>query len=82
LGDQKVSGRGQLAIVGRVTTGIGLACFLMLLAADAGRDRTVIAIYSAATTIVGLLFVLAGRTNAPASEAKPALATPEATARD
>ena len=82
LGDQKVSGRGQLAIVGRVTTGIGLACFLMLLAADAGRDRTVIAIYSAATTIVGLLFVLAGRTHDPAREAEPALAPPEATARD
>jgi Na+/proline symporter len=82
LGDQKVSGRGQLAIVGRVTTGIGLACFLMLLAADGGRDRTVIAIYAAATTIVGLLFVLAGRTSALTSEEKHALATPEATARD
>src|SRR5919206_303942 len=66
LSGRGVSGRGQLAIVGRVTTGIGLACFLMLLAADAGRNRTIITIYAAATTIVGLLFVLAGRT-APAS---------------
>jgi solute:Na+ symporter, SSS family len=83
LGDRGVSGRGQLAIVGRVTTGIGLACFLMLLAADAGRNRTIIAIYAAATTIVGLLFVLAGRTTpAPARESEPALATGEAAARD
>src|SRR5215213_6275675 len=82
LSGQGVSGRGQLAIVGRVTTGIGLACFLMLLAADAGRNRTIIAIYSAATTIVGLLFVLAGRTHASARESEPALASGEATARD
>ena len=82
LGARGVSGRGQLAIVGRVTTGIGLACFLMLLAADAGRNRTVIAIYAAVTTAVGLLFVLAGRTQDPAREPEPALASGEAAARD
>jgi solute:Na+ symporter, SSS family len=62
LGDVGVSGRGQLAIVGKVTTGIGLACFLMLLATATGRDRMIIVIYSVVTTVVGLLFVLAGRT--------------------
>ena len=82
LGDRGVSGRGQLAIVGRVTTGIGLACFLMLLTADAGRNRTVIAIYAAATTAVGLIFVLAGRTPDSARKAEPALASGETAARD
>src|SRR5919199_1514390 len=81
LSGQGVSGRGQLAIVGRVTTGIGLACFLMLLASATGRDRTIIAIYAAVTTIVGLLFVLAGRTPEAAREAEPALASGEAAAR-
>jgi solute:Na+ symporter, SSS family len=61
LGDVGVSGRGQLAIVGKVTTGIGLACFLMLVASTTARDRMIIAIYSVVTTVVGLLFVLAGR---------------------
>ncbi|MCA1557571.1 MAG: hypothetical protein LC731_03410, partial [Acidobacteria bacterium] len=61
LGDVGVSGRGQLAIVGKVTTGIGLACFLMLLANMSGRDRTIVAIYAVVTTIVGFLFVIAGR---------------------
>jgi SSS family transporter len=61
LSDTGVSGRGQLAIVGRVTTGIGLACFLLLLASAPGRDRTIIAIYAAATTAIGLVFVAAGR---------------------
>ena len=57
-----MSGRAQLAIVGRVTTGIGLACFLMLLASESGRPRTIIALYAAATTLAGLCFVLVGRT--------------------
>lgn len=56
-----MSGRAQLAIVGRVTTGIGLACFLMLLASEAGRARTVVALYAAATTLAGLAFVIVGR---------------------
>lgn len=66
-----MSGRAQLAIVGRVTTGIGLACFLMLLASEAGRPRTIIALYAAATTLAGLAFVLVGRTARAAPEPRP-----------
>jgi hypothetical protein len=65
LGAGGMSGRGQLAIVGRVTTGIGLACFLMLLAAAPGRDRTIIVIYAVVTTLTGLAFVAAGRVPQP-----------------
>jgi SSS family transporter len=61
LGNTAVSGRGQLALVGKVTTGMGLACFFMVLASSAGRDRLITAIYAVATTIVGLAFVAAGR---------------------
>ena len=61
LGATGVSARGQLALVGRVTTGIGIACFFMLLAAAPARDRTIIAIYAIATTSIGLAFVAAGR---------------------
>jgi hypothetical protein len=75
LGESGVSGRGQLAIVGKVTTGIGLACFLMLLATAPGHDRIVILIYSASTTIVGLIFVLAGRVPQAAAIQAPALAS-------
>lgn len=66
LGDSGVSGRGQLAIVGKVTTGIGLACFLMLLASAQGRDRVIITVYAIATSAVGLAFIAAGR--APKSQ--------------
>ena len=65
-----MSGRAQLAVVGRVTTGIGLACFLMLLASEAGRPRTIIALYAAATTLAGLAFVLVGRTGRAARVAE------------
>jgi Na+/proline symporter len=75
LGESGVSGRGQLAIVGKVTTGIGLACFLMLLATAPGHDRIVIAIYAASTTIVGLIFVLAGRVPQPTAVHAPAIAS-------
>jgi solute:Na+ symporter, SSS family len=61
LGTTAVSGRGQLALVGKVTTGMGLACFFMVLASSAGRDRIITSIYAVATTIVGLAFVAAGR---------------------
>ncbi|HEX6184901.1 MAG TPA: hypothetical protein VFZ44_13530, partial [Pyrinomonadaceae bacterium] len=57
-----MSGRAQLAVVGRVTTGIGLACFLMLLASEPGRARTIVALYAAATTLAGLGFIIVGRT--------------------
>ena len=81
LGDRGMSGRGQLAVVGRVTTGIGLACFLMLLAVEAGRDRTIIALYALATTLAGLAFVLVGRT-ARSAERKAALVADKAGAGD
>ncbi len=65
LGDSGVSGRGQLAIVGKVTTGIGLACFLMLPASAQGRDRVIITVYAIATSAVGLVFIAAGRAPKP-----------------
>jgi SSS family solute:Na+ symporter len=61
LGDVGVSGRGQLALVGKVTTGIGLACFFMLFASPPGRALAVTAAYAASTTLIGLGFVAAGR---------------------
>src|SRR2546423_2157006 len=61
LGTAGVSGRGQLALVGKVTTGMGLACFLLVLASSAGRDRLIIAIYAVVTTLVGLAFIFTGR---------------------
>jgi SSS family solute:Na+ symporter len=79
LGDTGVSGRGQLALVGRVTTGIGLACFLMLLASASGQDRVIIFVYALVTTITGLAFMAAGRAPKRASDAEAALG---ATAED
>jgi SSS family solute:Na+ symporter len=73
LGDTGVSGRGQLALVGRVTTGIGLACFLMLLVSASGQDRVIILSYALVTTLTGLAFVAAGRAPKRASENKAAL---------
>ncbi len=61
LGDVGFSGRGQLALVGKVTTGMGLACFLIVLASSSGRDRLITGIYAVVTTVVGLAFVAAGR---------------------
>ena len=62
LGTSGVSGRGQLALVGKVTTGMGLACFLLVVASSAGRDRLIVAIYAVVTTLVGLGFIVTGRT--------------------
>src|SRR5438552_1559334 len=50
LGATSFSGRGQLALVGKVTTGMGLACFLILLVSSPGRDRVSTAIYAVVTT--------------------------------
>jgi hypothetical protein len=61
LGTAGPSGRGQLALVGKVTTGMGLACFLLVVASSAGRDRLIVGIYAVVTTLVGLAFVAAGR---------------------
>ena len=74
LGEAGVSGRGQLAIVGKVTTGIGVACFLMLLATATARDRTIVAAYATVTTLAGVAFVAAGRRPRLAAAAEPALA--------
>jgi SSS family solute:Na+ symporter len=83
LGQTGVSGRGQLAIVGKVTTGMGLACFVMVLASEAGRNRMLIAIYATVTTLVGLAFVAAGRVpKTPTGAIDPALAAGELTAKD
>src|SRR5437660_10359524 len=54
LGETGVSGRGQLALVGRVTTGIGLACFLMLLVSASSQDRIIIFVYALVTTLTCL----------------------------
>jgi len=62
LGATGFSGRGQLALVGKVTTGMGLASFLIVLVSTSGRDRMITGIYSVVTTLVGLAFVAAGRT--------------------
>ena len=56
-----MSGRGQLALVGKVTTGMGVACFLLIAASAAGRDRLIVGIYAVVTTLVGLAFIGAGR---------------------
>lgn len=74
LGDTGVSGRGQLALVGRVTTGIGLACFLMLLVSASGQNRIIVFFYALVTTLTGLAFVAAGRVPKRASEKEAALA--------
>jgi len=74
LGEVGMSGRGQLAIVGKVTTGIGLACFLMLFVNSSGREFAITLIYSAATTLVGLGFVAAGRVPGSARPAEVAVA--------
>src|SRR5215211_1483142 len=79
LGEAGVSGRGQLALVGKVTTGMGLACFVMVLASEAGRNRMLTAIYATVTTLVGLAFVAAGRVP---KATEPALAAGELTAKD
>jgi hypothetical protein len=61
LGAAGVSGRGQLALVGKVTTGMGVACFLLVAASAAGRDRLIVGIYAVVTTLIGLAFIGAGR---------------------
>jgi Na+/proline symporter len=61
LGASGVSGRGQLALVGKVTTGMGIACFLLVAASAAGRDRLIVGIYAVVTTLIGLAFIGAGR---------------------
>jgi len=78
LGATGVSGRGQLALVGKVTTGMGLACFLLVVASAAGRDRLIVGVYAVVTTLIGIAFIAAGRvptesdkTRSPAVVAEP-----------
>jgi hypothetical protein len=61
LGATGVSGRGQLALVGKVTTGMGIACFALVAASSPGRDRLIVGIYAVVTTLIGLVFIGAGR---------------------
>ena len=82
LGEVGMSGRGQLAIVGKVTTGIGLACFLMLFANSSGREFTITLIYSVATTLIGLGFVAAGRVPRAARPGEVAVAGAALGAKD
>ena len=81
LGDAEFSGRRQLALVGKVTTGMGLACFLIVLFSSPGRDRIITTTYAIVTTLVGCAFIAAGRvprraTVAPARP-EPALVVEE-----
>jgi Na+/proline symporter len=81
LGAAGFSGRGQLALVGKVTTGMGLACLLIVVASAPGRDRMITAVYAVVTTLVGLAFVAAGRTPKAPDEipkvSEPSLVTEE-----
>jgi solute:Na+ symporter, SSS family len=67
LGQVSFSGRSQLALVGKVTTGMGLASFLIVLVSAPGRDRIITLIYSVVTTLVGCAFIAAGRVPGAAS---------------
>jgi solute:Na+ symporter, SSS family len=81
LGATGFSGRGQLSLVGKVTTGIGVACFLIVFASSPGRDRMITGIYAIVTTLVGLIFVAAGRTPAD-SKSIPKAVEPRLAAED
>jgi solute:Na+ symporter, SSS family len=78
LGHAALSGRAQLAIVGRVTTGMGLACFAMLMTSATPRDRWITGLYALTTTALGVAFIFAGRTRA---EPGPAAVSVSATTR-
>jgi SSS family solute:Na+ symporter len=60
LGDAPFTGRSQLALVGRVTVGMGLASFVLLLVASGTRDRLIVALYALFTTLAGAAFTAAG----------------------
>jgi len=61
LAESGFSGRGQLGLVGKVTTGMGLASFLIVLVSAPGRDRIITLTYAIVTTLVGCAFIAAGR---------------------
>ncbi|MGH7803245.1 MAG: sodium:solute symporter family transporter [Candidatus Binatia bacterium] len=69
LGKTQLSGREQLAIVGRVTTGMGLACFAIMASAPTPRERWITGLYALTTTLLGAAFVVAGRARPTAAPA-------------
>lgn len=81
LAESGFSGRGQLALVGKVTTGMGLASFLIVLVSAPGRDRIITLTYAIVTTLVGCAFIAAGRMPGAAAvtpgRAEPALVVEE-----
>src|SRR4026207_358736 len=54
-------GMGRRSRVGKVTTGMGIACFALVAASSPGRDRLIVGIYAVVTTLIGLAFIGAGR---------------------
>ena len=72
LGEASLSGREQLAVVGRVTAGMGLACFAMLATTGPGRDRWLIGLYAFATTALGIVLVLLATSRAEGTKPLPA----------
>lgn len=62
--------------------GVGLACFLMLLADTSGRELMITAAHAVVTTVVGLAFVVAGRTPQGGRGGVAAAVGAEAAAKD
>ena len=77
LGATGVSGRGQLALVGKVTTGMGIACFALVAASSPGRDRLIVGIYAVVTTLIGLAFIGAGRVPTESDKTRAQAIAPE-----
>jgi hypothetical protein len=63
LGEAPLTGKRQLALVGRVTVGMGLASFALLLVASGTRDRLIVALYALLTTLAGAALTAAGARN-------------------
>jgi hypothetical protein len=49
---------------------MGIACFLLVAASAAGRDRLIVGIYAVVTTLIGLAFVGAGRVPTESDKAR------------
>ena len=71
LGEAPLSGRQQLALVGRVTMGLGALSLLLGFAATGVRDLGIVALYALVTTALGAAFVALGRVR-PATRPAPA----------
>lgn len=61
LGDAALSGRRQLALVGRATLALGGLSFTLSLAAPDRRGLAIILLYAVSTTLLGAAFLVAGR---------------------